>query len=131
MRKESVAFLFLIKVIGHLYKILVRFHGQYNNYTCSALWKQHVNLLLQTFRSRKLGSSLVLKNDEDPSLHIESSAINLRGVSTKRNKYNTSLFSYLYRTHCPWYMTINVRFFSKTSLIYSIKRQLIHDFQFA
>ena len=44
---------------------------------------------------RKLGSSSVLKiiriisTDEDPSLRIESSAIiNLRGVSTKLNKYN-------------------------------------------
>ena len=45
---------------------------------------------------RKLGSSSVLliiiriiSTDEDPSLRIESSAIiNLRGVSTKLNKYN-------------------------------------------
>ena len=43
---------------------------------------------------RKLGSSSVLiilriiSTDEDPSLRIESSAIiNLRGVSTKLNKY--------------------------------------------
>ena len=43
---------------------------------------------------RKLGSSSVLiicannNTDEDPSLRIESSAIiNLRGVSTKLNKY--------------------------------------------
>ena len=45
---------------------------------------------------RKLGSSSVLiisiiSTDEDPSLRIEISAkINLRGVSTKLNKYNTS-----------------------------------------
>ena len=33
---------------------------------------------------RKLGSSSVMKTDEDPSLRIESSAIiNLRGVFTK------------------------------------------------
>ena len=43
---------------------------------------------------RKLGSSSVLiisiiSTDEDPSLRIESSAIiNLRGVSTKLNKYS-------------------------------------------
>ena len=38
---------------------------------------------------RKLGSSYYYGTDEDPSLRIESSAIiNLRGVSTKRNKYN-------------------------------------------
>ena len=48
---------------------------------------------------RKLGSSSVLiipKNYyEDPSLRIESSAIiNLRGVSTKLNKY-TMLFVFL------------------------------------
>ena len=42
---------------------------------------------------RKLGSSsvliiLIISTDEDPSLWIESSAIiNLRGVSTKLNKY--------------------------------------------
>ena len=51
---------------------------------------------------RKLGSSSVLiilvlsaiiSTDEDPSLRIESSAmINLRGVSTKLNKYNENLF---------------------------------------
>ena len=46
---------------------------------------------------RKLGSSSVLiiiistiSTDEDPSLRIESSAIiNLRGVSTKLNKYSS------------------------------------------
>ena len=50
---------------------------------------------------RKLGSSLlalmkifiistdIISTDEDPSLRIESSAIiNLRGVSTKLNKYS-------------------------------------------
>ena len=37
---------------------------------------------------RKLGSSSVLIIVEDPNLRIESSAIiNLRGVSTKLNKY--------------------------------------------
>ena len=41
---------------------------------------------------RKLGSSsvliIIISTDEDPSLRIESSAIiNLRGVSTKLNKY--------------------------------------------
>ena len=47
---------------------------------------------------RKLGSSSVLiigiiSTDEDPSLRIESSAIiNLRGVSTKLNKYLPSPF---------------------------------------
>ena len=46
---------------------------------------------------RKLGSSSVQyynSTDEDPSLRIESSAIiNLRGVSTKLNKYNYDLFT--------------------------------------
>ena len=43
-------------------------------YTFLALWKYHVNLLLQSFRS--------------VSLRIESSAIiNLRGVPTKLKKY--------------------------------------------
>ena len=49
---------------------------------------------------RKLGSSLVLiilKNDEDddedPSSRIESSAmVDLRGVSTKLNKYTVILY---------------------------------------
>ena len=55
------------------------------------------NLLLQSFRSvssdlhQCYNNTLVLyyySTDEDPSLRIESSAIiNLRGVSTKLNKY--------------------------------------------
>ena len=45
---------------------------------------------------RKLGSSsvliIIISTDEDPSLRIESSAIiNLRGVSTKLNKYIKNL----------------------------------------
>ena len=46
---------------------------------------------------RKLGSSSdlhfrIISTDEDPSLRIESSAIiNLRGVSTKLNKYKNAL----------------------------------------
>ena len=61
------------------------------------MWKHHVNLLLQSFRS--VSSDLhqyyytsIISTDEDPSLRIESSAIiNLRGVSTKLNKYNANL----------------------------------------
>ena len=65
-------------------KFLVRLHGEY---TCLALWKHHVNLLLQSFQIVVL-LLLFISNDEDPpSLRIESSAtINLRGVSTKLNK---------------------------------------------
>ena len=72
-------------------------------YTCLALWKHHVNLLLQSFRSvssdfisannttfkkeRVNSKSRIISTDEDPSLRIESSAIiNLRGVPTKLNK---------------------------------------------
>ena len=34
---------------------------------------------------------IIISTDEDPSLRIESSAIiNLRGVSTKLNKYNNN-----------------------------------------
>ena len=33
------------------FKFLVRLHGEYNICTCLALWKHHVNLLLQSFRS--------------------------------------------------------------------------------
>ena len=40
-------------------------------------------------------SDLIISTDEDPSLRIESSAIiNLRGVSTKLNKYIRKLFYY-------------------------------------
>ena len=43
-----------------------------------------INLLLLLFKSRRP----IISTDEDPSLRIESSAIiNLRGVSTKLNKY--------------------------------------------
>ena len=36
----------------------------------------------------------IISTDEDPSLRIESSAIvNLRGVSTKLNKYNVVVFA--------------------------------------
>ena len=54
---------------------------------------------------RKLGSSSVLlillciiSTDENPSLRIESFAIiNLRGVSTKLNKYNKDMLYMFYR----------------------------------
>ena len=42
----------------------------------------------------KKGRSRIISTDKDPSLRIESSAIiNLRGVSTKLNKYISMLFS--------------------------------------
>ena len=45
------------------------------------LWKHHVNLLLQSFRSVYYYST-----DENPGLRIESFAvINLRGVSTNNS----------------------------------------------
>ena len=55
------------------------------------LWKHHVNLRPQNFRS--VSSDLhqvlimrIISTDEDPSLRIESFAItNLRSVSTKLN----------------------------------------------
>ena len=41
-------------------------------------------------------NSRITSTDEDPSLRIESSAIiNLRGVSTKLNKYSTMLYAWL------------------------------------
>ena len=41
-------------------------------------------------KGRVNSSSRIISTDEDPSLRIESSAIiNLRGVSTKLNKYIT------------------------------------------
>ena len=40
-------------------------------------------------KGRVNSNSRIISTDEDPSLRIESSAIiNLRGVSTKLNKYN-------------------------------------------
>ena len=43
-------------------------------------------------------NSRIISTDEDPSLRIESSAIiNLRGVSTKLNKYRTrSIYIFLF-----------------------------------
>ena len=41
-------------------------------------------------KGRVNSNSRIISTDEDPSLRIESSAIiNLRGVSTKLNKYKT------------------------------------------
>ena len=63
---------------------------------------------------RKLGSSSVLiiffiiSTDEDPSLQIESSAIiNLRGVSTKLNKYNDDFCfkSPITKLDLGWYLS--------------------------
>ena len=46
-------------------------------------------------KGRVNSNSRIISTDEDPSLRIESSAIiNLRGVSTKLNKY----FVYIVRT---------------------------------
>ena len=46
------------------------------------------------YKKRRVNSnSRIISTDEDPSLRIESSAIiNLRGVSTKLNKYIIVLF---------------------------------------
>ena len=47
-------------------------------------------------KGRVNSNSRIISTDEDPSLRIESSAIiNLRGVSTKLNKYNWYLFKYI------------------------------------
>ena len=67
---------------------------------------------------RKLGSSsvlIIISTDEDPSLRIESSAIiNLRGVSTKLNKYIVftmqtykKLIYLIYYWNCIWYSNFN------------------------
>ena len=43
-------------------------------------------------------NSRIISTDEDPSLRIESSAIiNLRGVSTKLNKYRGLLFLNIFK----------------------------------
>ena len=56
-----------------------------NNFLISFLYVCMVNTII---------SISIISTDEDPSLRIESSAIiNLRGVSTKLNKYN-SFFPY-------------------------------------
>ena len=49
-------------------------------------------------KGRVNSNSRIISTDEDPSLRIESSAIiNLRGVSTKLNKYKTKLLKYSFR----------------------------------
>ena len=50
-------------------------------------------------KGRVNSNSRIISTDEDPSLRIESSAIiNLRGVSTKLNKYNFVLHPF----PCYW-----------------------------
>ena len=45
-------------------------------------------------KGRVNSNSRIISTDEDPSLRIKSSAIiNLRGVSTKLNKYNLSIIA--------------------------------------
>ena len=54
-----------------------------------------------------LSSSMlyIISTDEDPSLRIESPAIiNLRGVSTKLNKYNLQPFAQTAMKNCKHYM---------------------------
>ena len=47
-------------------------------------------------KGRVNSNSRIISTDEDPSLRIESSAIiNLRGVSTKLNKYNIYFALYI------------------------------------
>ena len=47
-------------------------------------------------KGRVNSNSRIISTDEDPSLRIESSAIiNLRGVSTKLNKYISIIFSFI------------------------------------
>ena len=47
-------------------------------------------------KGRVNSNSCIISTDEDPSLRIESSAIiNLRGVSTKLNKYNPIVVEYI------------------------------------
>ena len=49
-------------------------------------------LIIRLFEGRVNSNSRIISTDEDPSLRIESSAIiNLRGVSTKLNKYKKIL----------------------------------------
>jgi hypothetical protein len=65
--------------------VLVGLHGD-KTYNTFCLWKHHVNLLLQNFRSV---SPRIISTDEDQGLQIESFAvINLRGVSTNKKYYN-------------------------------------------
>ena len=47
-----------------------------------------ISYIFYFFKGRVNSNSRIISTDEDPSLQIESSAIiNLRGVSTKLNKY--------------------------------------------
>ena len=50
-------------------------------------------------------NSRIINTDENPSLRTESSAIiNLRGVSTKLNKYNFTIIQFLTKVYkrCFW-----------------------------
>ena len=57
-------------------------------------------------KGRVNSNSRIISTDEDPSLRIESSAIiNLRGVSTKLNKYLIIyLTNYTYNTEVDAYI---------------------------
>ena len=88
---------------------------------------------------RKLGSSSVLiciiSTDEDPSLRIESSAIiNLRGVSTKLNRYIVFTMQTYKKLiaicHCDLVATDYSRYFAKLRPILglrSISRDVAHN----
>ena len=87
----------------YVFKLFVCLHGEYN--TSLDLWKHHVNLLLQSFRSvssdlhhyqviniisnsvisiNSIQQKICISADEGPRLRIESFAIiNSRGISTK------------------------------------------------
>ena len=96
-------------------------------YIIVCLWKHHVNLLLQSFRSVspdqsndasqqittllytkracELNKSHIISTDEDPGLRIESFAvIHLRGVS--RNKSIKSFFIVKARREMCWFLFV-------------------------
>ena len=58
-------------------------------------------------------ANIIISTDEDPSLRIESSAIiNLRGVSTKLNKYKTiPVQFYCFLVVFPFFSTQTCSFF--------------------
>jgi hypothetical protein len=74
---------FKMKNILPCNKFFVGLHGDKTHNTF-CLWKHHVNLLLQIFRS--VSPDLhIISTDEDPGLRIKRfTVINLRGVSTNK-----------------------------------------------
>ena len=68
-------------------------------------------------KGRVNSNSRIISTDEDPSLRIESSAIiNLRGVSTKLNKYNIPIIRIALLTNRCTMLSNNNTIYSKLNI---------------